>query len=140
MQLGIDMPDDQNNRHIIQAAGAIVWRVSRSGGKEIAIVYQPGKDGSAKRGRWTLPKKLFSQSPSRLEDDALDAGRAVTNCHSLQLGDLAGSTSCTDSNRLKVILFWNMTSADQWASPQTDDQYAWLSVRKAAKQLDCASE
>src|SRR4051794_12312858 len=111
MQMGIDMPDDQNNRHLIQAAGAIVWRVSSLGGKEIAIVYQPRGDGSAKSGRWTLPQKLLSPSPSRLEDVALDAGRAVTNCDSLQLGDLAGSTSCTDSNGLKVVLFWNMTSA-----------------------------
>ncbi len=114
---------------VIRAAGGIVFRKSRSGETEIAVIHRPAYDD------WTLPKGKI-EPDERPEDCALREVREETGlrCELLQP---VGCTAYVDRRgRDKVACYWLMEARGGRFRPGIEvDRLLWLSVPAAIDRL-----
>lgn len=114
---------------MIRAAGGIVFRRSRSGGVEIAVIHRPAYDD------WTLPKGKVEPDESP-EDCALREVREETGLR-CDLGRPIGCTAYVDRRgRDKVACYWLMEARGGRFRPGIEvDKLLWLSREDAVKRL-----
>lgn len=114
---------------MIRAAGGIVFRRSRSGGVEIAVIHRPAYDD------WTLPKGKVEPDESP-EDCALREVREETGLR-CDLGRPIGCTAYVDRRgRDKVACYWLMEARGGRFRPGIEvDKLVWLSREDAVKRL-----
>ena len=117
-----------NQRPIIRAAGALLWRRSSSG-YEIAVIHR------SRYNDWTLPKGKLKKGESwqaaALREVKEETGYDVT------LLNFAGAIAYLVDDRPKVVRFWHMT-VDGEPSAELDDEVAevvWLAVEAAQRRL-----
>jgi len=124
----VNPSNPSNQRPIIRAAGALLWRRSSSG-YEIAVIHR------SRYNDWTLPKGKLKKGESwqaaALREVKEETGYEVT------LLNFAGAIAYLVDDRPKVVRFWHMT-VDGEPSAELDDEVAevvWLAVEAAQRRL-----
>ena len=118
---------------VIQAAGGLLWRNNGSV-REIAVIHRPHHND------WSLPKGKMEPGES-WQATALREVREETG-YLAKHESFAGSVSYTFNGVAKVVLFWNMSLAQEGEfkpNPEVD-QLFWLSAVDALKKLDYSGE
>lgn len=119
---------------LIGAAGGLLWRAAPAG-RELLLVHRSRYDD------WALPKGKLKPGETWAAA-ALREVREETG-YTAQLGAFAGVVSYLHKSRPKVVLFWNMTVADERRGPLDAGEVAeavWLPAPRALKRLAYADE
>ncbi|MBM3144566.1 MAG: NUDIX hydrolase [Chloroflexi bacterium] len=118
---------------VIEAAGGLLWRETPSG-RELALIHRRKYDD------WTLPKGKRDPG-ERWQDTALREVFEETGCRAT-LKSFAGSTAYTVKGVAKVVLFWNMETAEDGDFQANDevDRLVWLPVEKALLEMSHETE
>lgn len=114
---------------VIRAAGGVVYRRSRGGETEIAVIHRPAYDD------WTLPKGKIEPDETP-EDCALREVREETGLR-CEIGRPIGCTAYVDRRgRDKVACYWLMEVHGGRFRPGIEvDKLLWLPVQDAVKRL-----
>lgn len=114
---------------VIRAAGGVVFRRSRSGETEIAVIHRPAYDD------WTLPKGKMEPSETP-EDCALREVREETGLR-CELLRPVGCTAYVDRRgRDKVACYWLMEVRGGRFKPGVEvDRLLWLPLADAVERL-----
>jgi 8-oxo-dGTP diphosphatase len=112
------------------AAGGIVWRKQGTRFK-LAVIHRPKYDD------WTLPKGKPDPNENLVETARREV-REELGCE-VHFLDFVGTTHYHRAdNKLKLVLFWNMIPASEFAfEPNNEvDAVEWLTVEEAMLKLD----
>lgn len=114
---------------VIRAAGGLVFRRSRSGDVEIAVIHRPAYDD------WTLPKGKVEPDETP-EDCALREVREETGLR-CDIGRPIGCTAYVDRRgRDKVACYWLMEVKGGRFRPGIEvDKLLWLPLQDAVERL-----
>ena len=114
---------------VIRAAGGVVFRRSRAGGTEIAVIHRPAYDD------WTLPKGKMEPDETP-EDCALREVREETGLR-CELLRPVGCTAYVDRRgRDKVACYWLMEARGGRFKPGVEvDRLLWLPLGDAVDRL-----
>lgn len=114
---------------VIRAAGGVVFRKSRSGATEVAVIHRPAYDD------WTLPKGKMEPDETP-EDCALREVREETGLR-CELLRPVGCTAYVDRRgRDKVACYWLMEVHGGRFRPGIEvDRLLWLTIPDAVKRL-----
>jgi 8-oxo-dGTP diphosphatase len=120
---------DVTDVSVMRAAGGVVVRRSRTGGREIAVIHRPEYDD------WTLPKGKIEPDETP-EDCALREVREETGLRC----DLVRPLGCTAyvdrRGRDKLACYWVMEIRGGRFKPGVEvDRLLWLPVDDAVKRL-----
>lgn len=126
---------NQVQKHVIEAAGGVVWKNTSSGPK-LAIIHRRRYDD------WSLPKGK-RETGEQWHETAIREVFEETGCQ-VTLGKFIGSTSYLLKNYStpKIVLFWNMHTINETTfqpSPEVD-RLKWVSPHKALKKLSFPNE
>jgi 8-oxo-dGTP pyrophosphatase MutT (NUDIX family) len=115
--------------NVIRAAGGVVFRKSRSGETEIAIIHRPAYDD------WTLPKGKIEPDETP-EDCALREVREETGLRCELLRSIGCTAYVDRRGRDKVACYWLMEVKGGRFRPGIEvDKLLWLPIDAAAKRL-----
>lgn len=114
---------------VIRAAGGVVFRMTREGVTEIAVIHRPAYDD------WTLPKGKMEPDETP-EDCALREVREETGLR-CELLRPVGCTAYVDRRgRDKVACYWLMEAIGGRFKPGVEvDRLVWLRVADAVERL-----
>jgi 8-oxo-dGTP diphosphatase len=119
----------------IRAAGGLVLRDRKRGGREVLLVHRPKYDD------WSFPKGKADPGEQD-EDTALREVEEETGLR-CRLGAEAGTTRYRDSQgRPKVVRYWVMeiTSSRTFVPNREVDALRWCSIGAAAELLSYAHD
>ena len=125
----------RNSTKVVEAAGGVLWKKTRSGLK-VAVIHRERYDD------WTLPKGKREPNES-WEQTALREVWEDTGCRAA-LREFVGSASYLIGKNTtpKIVLFWHMQKQDDCDfHPNAEvDRIKWVTPQKAAKILTYADE
>jgi 8-oxo-dGTP diphosphatase len=118
---------------VIEAAGGLLWKNTPEG-RKLALVHRAYYDD------WSLPKGKREPGES-WQETARREVREETGC-TPRIESFAGSTAYLVKGVAKVVLFWNMTLAEDCDfKPDSEvDRLEWLSPAEALAKLSYANE
>jgi 8-oxo-dGTP diphosphatase len=119
----------------IRAAGGVVWRAAKRGGREVLLVHRPKYDD------WSLPKGKADPG-EKAEDTALREVEEETGLR-CRLGDEVGATRYRDSEgRPKVVRYWMMEpkSSAKFVPNHEVDAVRWCPLGEATSLLSYAHD
>jgi 8-oxo-dGTP pyrophosphatase MutT (NUDIX family) len=120
---------DVDEVSVMRAAGGIVFRRSRSGETEVAVIHRPEYDD------WTLPKGKIEPDESP-EDCALREVREETGFRCSLVGPVGCTAYVDRRGRGKVACYWLMEVRGGRFKPGAEvDRLVWLTVPAAVKRL-----
>jgi 8-oxo-dGTP diphosphatase len=113
----------------VLAAGGVVSRAGRAGGKEIALIHRPAYDD------WTLPKGKL-EGEETLEQACLREVEEETGLR-CELVEPIGSTEYRDrKGRPKFVFYWILRPLSGRFRPGEEvDELRWLTVEEALSLL-----
>lgn len=118
----------------IEAAGCVVWRLSKKGNLKVLLIHRPQYDD------WSFPKGKVDEGESFLEA-ALREVKEEVNVTG-QLGPELAPTHYIDSRgRPKVVRYWALWYLDGVFEPNDEvDKVKWMKLEKAALKLSYAHD
>jgi 8-oxo-dGTP pyrophosphatase MutT (NUDIX family) len=115
--------------NVIRAAGGVVFRESRSGETEVAVIHRPAYDD------WTLPKGKIEPDETP-EDAALREVREETGLRCELIRPLGCTAYVDRRGRDKVACYWVMEVRGGRFRPGIEvDKLLWLPIDQAVKRL-----
>jgi 8-oxo-dGTP diphosphatase len=128
------MSDSKRRNKVIEAAGGVLWKETRSG-RKLAIIHRTRYDD------WSLPKGKREPGES-WRATALREVQEETGCRPA-LGNFIGSAGYTiNGGTPKVVLFWHMKAKKgcKFIPNKEVDRLKWVSPKKALKKLHYKDE
>ena len=128
------------NRHPIQAAGGVVWRVGsgENGAQiEVAVIHRPRYDD------WSIPKGKLAPGESAIEGGLREVweetGYRVQPGRSL--GEVRYLKKSGGQTREKVVHYWAMRATGGTFSPSREvDELRWMPLDDAREQMTRATD
>ncbi|MDX2032492.1 MAG: NUDIX domain-containing protein [Blastocatellia bacterium] len=121
-----------NNANIDYCAGGIVWKTDGTPGADREVLVIKSRDDQA----WKFPKGHIDPEDATWEAAAQREVREETG-YATRITDFAGFTKYPVKAHTKVVLYWHMEPAGDWAFEPSDEieLCEWLPVREAIDRL-----